>query len=165
MESKNIEVKVIEWFAEVRKPLTVLCFLILCVPIPVLGENYISLKKDLVVTVDQDYIDLPVISIDSEKIESRIGYGIYFESWSSKSYVCRIHLNRNIDKIKKDTVIVLNGKYEIEKTSSGMFAHKFFVKEPKEISYIACGVYVDYYRSLLGEKVRLISRTFPDDFK
>ena len=145
----------------------ILCCLILCLPVSVFGESdsYITLKKDLVVPINQDYIDLPVISIDSEKVESRIGYGIYFESWLSKSYVCRIHLNKNIDRIKKDTIIVLNGNYEIEKTSSGMFAHKFFVKEPEEISYIACGVYVSHYRSLLGEKVRLISRTFPDDFK
>ena len=132
---------------------------------PSFGEDSVVLNKELVVPANQDYIDLPVLSISSDKIENRIGYGIHIDSWSNKFYLCRIHLNQNIRKIKKNTLIVLSGEYEIEKTSSGIFAHKFFVKEPKEIEYIACGTYVEYYRSLMGEKERLVSRTFPENFK
>jgi hypothetical protein len=44
-------------------------------------------------------------------------------------------------------------------------AHKFFVLSPSEVDYICCGVYVNYYRDLLGEKVHLIRREYPVDFK
>ena len=129
------------------------------------GEDTILLNKELIVPLNQDYVDLPVLSISSEKVENRIGYGIHIDSWFKKFYLCRIHLNQSVRKIEKNTLIVLSGEYEVEKTSSGLFAHKFFVKEPREIEYIACGSYIDYYRSLMGENERLVARTFPENFK
>jgi hypothetical protein len=129
------------------------------------GENSIAINVDLNAPTNQEYVDLPVISTQSQRIKSHIGYGIYLEDWTIRNYVSRVHFNNNGVSIKKNTIIVLSGKYEIEKTSNGMIAHKFFVKEPKEIEYIACGVYVDQYRSLLGVKDQLISRTFPEKLK
>jgi len=132
------------------------------------AEDYVLLNIDVEIDADQEYVDLPVISKQSEKTENHIGYGIHLDEWNVKKYITRIHFKEKLKSdsiIKKNTLIVLNGEYEVEKTIDGTFAHKFFVKEPKEIEYIACGVYIDYYRDLLGEKIRLVGRSFPENYR
>jgi len=125
----------------------------------------VYLAKEVVVPEGQDHVDLPPFSLESPKIRTRIGYGIYFESWSSKSYLCRIHLNQGIEKLEKGTVIVFDGRYEVEKTVHGMYAHKFFVKEPKEIEYICCGAYLEFFRSLLGGNAIRTGKVFLEDYR
>jgi hypothetical protein len=128
------------------------------------GEGIVVARK-ITIPEGQEYVDLPAFSISSDKVRTGIGYGIYFESWSSKFYLCRIHLNQKTDRIAKGTLIVFDGTHEIEKTVHGTFAHKFFVKEPKEIGYISCGAYVNHYRSLMGENAKLVGRSFPEDYR
>jgi hypothetical protein len=112
----------------------------------------------------QDYFDFPLISIQGPKNEQHIGYGIHIDTWTVKNYMCRMHFNELI-KLEPGTKIVLSDEFQIEKLSSGLTAYKFFVVHPKEISYICCGVYIDHYRSLMGENTRLIFREFPEKIK
>jgi hypothetical protein len=132
------------------------------------AEDCLLLNVDVNISANQEFVDLPVISKQSEKRENHIGYGIHIDDWTVTNYITRIHFKeklKNNSIIKKNTLVVLTGEYEVEKTVHGTFAHKFFVKEPKEIEYVACGVYIDYYRDLLGEKVRLVGRSFPENYK
>lgn len=125
----------------------------------------LALAESVPVPYGRDYVDMPVVSVEGPRTRIPIGYGIYLESWQVARYVCRIHLAAGTRELKKGTRMVLDGRCETERTRHGMNAHKFFVREPEYIQYICCGVYVDHYRSLMGEKVHVVARTFPEDFR
>lgn len=148
------------------KPAALAALFLLFVPLmSSASAEGLVLAESVSVPYGMDYVDMPVVSAEEPKTRIGIGYGIYFESWQVGRYVCRIHLAGRTRELKKGTIIVLDGRQEKERTKHGMYAHKFFVKEPKEVEYICCGVYVDHYRSLMGEKVHIVARTFPEDFR